>query len=78
MPEFEQLREDIATLPEDAQQLVIDFVSFLKHRYQASSTTHPQPLNLDNESFVGMWSDRPEMQDSTAWVRQVRQQQWRS
>ncbi|MBE9009708.1 DUF2281 domain-containing protein [Pseudanabaenaceae cyanobacterium LEGE 13415] len=78
MPEFEQLREDIATLPEDAQQLVIDFVSFLKQRYQIPSTANPQPLNLENESFVGMWSDRPEMQDSTTWVRQVRQQQWRS
>jgi hypothetical protein len=23
-----------------------------------------------------MWSDVPEMQDSAAWVRQTRQQQW--
>jgi hypothetical protein len=25
-----------------------------------------------------MWSDRPEMQDSTTWVRQVRHQHWPS
>lgn len=78
MPEFEQLRDDIATLPQDAQKLIIDFVSFLKQRYPSSQTTTPQPLNLENEPFVGMWSDRPEMQDSTAWVRQIRQQHWRN
>jgi hypothetical protein len=78
MPELEKLREDIATLPEEAQQLVSEFVAFLKQRYQPSQPANPQPLNLENEPFVGMWSDRPEMQDSTAWVRQVRQQHWRT
>ncbi|GAB4367775.1 MAG: hypothetical protein Kow00121_06360 [Elainellaceae cyanobacterium] len=78
MPEFEQLRDDISTLPEPAQQLVIDFVAFLKQRYIQQQTAPSQPLNLDNEPFVGMWSDRPEMQDSTAWVKQVRQQHWRT
>ncbi|MBE9108407.1 DUF2281 domain-containing protein [Nodosilinea sp. LEGE 07298] len=78
MPEFEQLRDDISTLPTTAQQLVVDFVAFLKQRYSASASPSPKPLDLDNEPFVGMWSDRPEMQDSTTWVRQVRQQHWRS
>ncbi|MEM7536095.1 MAG: hypothetical protein AAF639_28190 [Chloroflexota bacterium] len=35
-------------------------------------------LDLANEPFVGMWKDREEMKDSTAWVREVRQTQWRS
>ncbi|NJN57064.1 MAG: DUF2281 domain-containing protein [Leptolyngbyaceae cyanobacterium SL_5_9] len=78
MPEFEQLRDDISTLPEPAQQLVVDFVAFLKQRYTQQQTNPSQPLNLDNEPFVGIWSDRPEMQDSTAWVKQVRQQHWRT
>jgi hypothetical protein len=93
MPEFEKLRDDLSTLPETAQQLVVDFVSFLKQRYgphpltpspsggeggQDTQTSTPHPLNLENESFVGMWSDRPEMQDSKAWVRQIRQQHWRN
>lgn len=42
---------------------------------QFLAATH-QPLDLTNSAFVGMWQDRPEMQDSTAWVRQQRQQ-WR-
>jgi hypothetical protein len=73
MPKFERLTQGIAALPEEAQQIVIDFVIFLKQRYQ-NQPTNPQPLNLGNDPFVGMWSDRPEMQDSTAWVRQIRQQ----
>jgi predicted HTH domain antitoxin len=32
--------------------------------------------DLENEPFVGMWADNPEMQDSTAWVKKVRQQHW--
>ena len=78
MPKLEKLQEDIATLPEEAQQLLSDFVAFLKQRYQPSKSTKPQPLNLENEPFVGMWSDRLEMKDSTAWVKQVRQQHWRN
>jgi Protein of unknown function (DUF2281) len=78
MLKFEQLRDDVSALPETAQQLVVDFVAFLKQRYAHSQTTPSHPLNLENEPFVGMWSDRPEMQDSTAWVRQKRQQHWRS
>ncbi|WP_416673607.1 hypothetical protein [Egbenema bharatensis] len=78
MPEFEQLRDDISSLPETAQQLVVDFVAFLKQRYAYEQTPPPAPLDLENELFVGMWSDQPEMQDSTAWVRQVRQQHWRT
>ncbi|MGB7441262.1 MAG: DUF2281 domain-containing protein [Coleofasciculaceae cyanobacterium] len=77
MLEFDRLQKDIASLPEDAQQMVIYFVRFLKQHYQTSRTQSTKPLSLDNQPFVGMWQDRPEMQDSTAWVRQVRKQQWR-
>jgi len=79
MAELDQLRDDIATLPATAQRLVIDFVGFLKQRYAPPQPPPPYlPLDLDHEPFVGMWSDRPEMQDSTAWVRRVREEHWRS
>jgi hypothetical protein len=32
--------------------------------------------NLQDEPFVGMWKDREDMEDSSHWVRQVRQQEW--
>ncbi len=78
MPAFEQLRDDILALPEEAQQILLDFVAFLKQRYQSAQTISSKPLNLENEPFVGIWSERPEMQDSAAWVRQLRQQHWRN
>ncbi|HLA63544.1 MAG TPA: hypothetical protein VK610_03905 [Rhodothermales bacterium] len=31
---------------------------------------------IEEEAFVGMWKDRPEMEDSTAWVRGLRRTQW--
>jgi len=71
-----QLNQDIATLPQAAQQLIIDFVAFLKHRYPPILQNPILPIDLDKEPFIGMWSDRPEMQDSAAWVRQIRQQHW--
>lgn len=77
MLEFEQLKQDISALPEEAQRLVADFVAFLKQRYQHTFAETHQPLDLDNDPFVGMWSDRTDMRNSTDWVRQVRQQHWR-
>ncbi len=32
--------------------------------------------DLLEDPVVGMWQDREDMEDSTAWVRQVRQQEW--
>ncbi|PSB12573.1 hypothetical protein C7B62_01735 [Pleurocapsa sp. CCALA 161] len=34
--------------------------------------------NPQDEPFVGMWKDREDMEDSSQWVRQVRQQEWTS
>lgn len=31
---------------------------------------------LENEPFVGMWQDREDLEDSSQWVRQLRQQEW--
>jgi Arc/MetJ family transcription regulator len=32
--------------------------------------------DLEQDPVVGMWADRQEMRDSSAWVRELRQQQW--
>ena len=45
---------------------------------QTLSSTQISPLNLQDEPFVGMWKDREDMEDSSQWVRQVRQQEWTS
>ena len=76
MLDLNRLQEDVTSLPEEAQQTVIDFVSFLKQKHQAGQNTSPKSITFEDQPFVGMWSDRPEMEDSVAWVRQVRTQQW--
>jgi hypothetical protein len=76
MPALDHIQQDIQELPAEAQQLILDFVSFLKQRYQLQPNKLHQPISFADQPFVGMWSDVPEMQDSAAWVRQTRQQQW--
>ena len=66
-----------ADLPPEAQQQVLDYVTLLKQRYMS-----PRPRKtlkrtaLANESFIGIWRNRKDLQDSTGWVRAVRESEW--
>jgi len=66
-----QLLNDIEQLPPEAQHQIEDFIAFIKTRYQPATKT-----KLSEEEFVGMWSNRAEMQDSTQWVKNTRQSEW--
>lgn len=66
-----QLLNDIEQLPLEAQYQIEDFIAFIKTRYQSTTKT-----KLSEEEFVGMWSNRPEMQDSAKWVKNHRQSEW--
>ncbi len=73
----EEILREINSLPLEAQRQIEDFVAFLHQRYKSSppaKTTNTPDLTA--EEFVGMWRDREDMQDSTAWVRNVRQSHW--
>lgn len=67
---IERLRE----LPLERQQELLDFAEFLVQKVQTES--HPHKIDWQTDPCVGMWNDRSDMQDSTAWVRQTRQQEW--
>jgi len=71
----EQMLRELAALPPAAQQQVADFVAFLRMHYR-SPQEKPKELALEDEPFVGMWRDRQDMQDSNAWVRDRRRQEW--
>ncbi len=67
------LVQDIASLPPEAQKQVLDFVAFLKTRYPASPRARKaKRTKLADEPFIGMWRDREEITDSSAWVRRLR------
>ncbi len=76
MLDLDKLQNDIGALPEAAQIQVSQLVGVLKQRHNNSNTSSLKPISFDDQPFVGMWRDRPDMQDSVDWVRQVRQQQW--
>lgn len=77
---MEKILHDIEALPPAAQQKVFDFVASLKSRYQswkpADDNSGERETPLESEPFVGMWRDRPDMADSTQWVRELRRKKW--
>jgi hypothetical protein len=73
------LFRDIASLPPEAQRQVADYVALLKLRRRRRLSSRRAPsVPIANEPFVGMWREREEMQDSAAWVRQLREGDWNS
>jgi len=73
-------QEDILTqfdsLPPNAQQQVLDFIAVLKARYADYQPSEGEVASIAEEGFIGMWRDREDMQDSTAWVRRGREREW--
>jgi len=72
------LIRDYASLPAQAQKEVIDFVAFLKCRYLSMEVPETSVKTaLADEPFIGMWLDREDLSDSTGWVRNLRENEWR-
>jgi hypothetical protein len=75
--EATNLIRDIGSLPPEAQKQILDFVAFLKTRYPVGkSGRKAKRTKLTDEPFIGMWRDREDMQESSAWVRNVRESGW--
>ncbi len=72
----EEILREINSLPLEAQRQIKDFVSFLRERYKSSQPMSIPASDLETEAFVGMWRDREDMRDSSAWVRNVRETHW--
>ncbi len=72
----EEILREINSLPLEAQRQIKDFVSFLRERYKNSSPKTATVSDLETEAFVGMWRDREDMHDSSAWVRHIRETHW--
>lgn len=72
----EEILREINSLPIEAQRQIEDFVSFLRERYKSSQPKSVPTSDLESEAFVGMWSDREDMRDSSGWVRNIRETHW--
>jgi hypothetical protein len=72
------IAQEIESLPPEAQKQVVDFLAFLKTRYSpVSQNKKTKRTSLANDPFIGMWRTRKDMQDSAAWVRGLRQKEWK-
>jgi len=69
------IQEAIERLPPDRQAEVMDFIEFLLAR-ESSRQAPAERTPLRQEPFVGLWADRPEMEEGAAWTRQLRQREW--
>jgi len=73
----EDILQDFASLPPEAQRQVADFIAFLLSRYRlARLPDSPESFYPPTDTFIGMWQDRSELQDSNAWVRSIRNREW--
>lgn len=73
----EKIWQDFAALPPELQRQVVDFIAFLRTRSgQTTTTKRTKRIPLRDQPFIGMWRDREDMEDSTAWVRKTRQSEW--
>ncbi len=74
-----ELLRNYTSLPVEAQKEVADFVAFLKSRYASLQVSeNPAKNALADEPFIGMWSDREDLGNSSDWVRKLRDSEWKS
>ncbi|MFK0729589.1 MAG: hypothetical protein ACFKPT_28070 [Gloeotrichia echinulata GP01] len=73
----QELLNQFLSLPEEAQRQVIDFIAFLRQKYAVvEPPSSSVDFDLRNDSFIGMWRERENLADSTAWVRSVRENEY--
>jgi len=63
-------------LPPEAKKEASDFVQFFYEQYVKSHPKSSSKKPISESPFVGMWKDRPDLADSTEWVREQRKTQW--
>ena len=72
----QDLLDEFVSLPLDAQRQVTDFISFLRQKYQTKTPDRGNDTEINGDKFVGMWSDREDLSNSTEWVRNIREKEW--
>ena len=75
--EKQRLLQELAALPPEGRRQVERLVLMLKKRYARSTSRRKAKRSpLSHEMFVGMWKDREDLEDSSAWVRSIRKSEW--
>ena len=72
----EEILRAINSLPPEAQRQLEDFIASLRERYKGAPAATAPVSDLESEPFVGMWRDREDMRDSSAWTHSLRETHW--
>jgi hypothetical protein len=77
--DVDTILRELKVLPPEKQREVYDFIGFLIDR---SKSMKPRATaarrKLTDEPFIGLWKDREDLQDSSGWVRHIRESEWMS
>lgn len=69
--------KEFDALPPEAQKQVLDFIAFLQMQYKPKRIKQvKQKAKLSNESFIGIWRNRDDLENSSDWVRKTRTSEW--
>lgn len=69
---YEDTLREFASLPPEGRQEAADFITLLREHYSRLDSSEHKGRDLRDFGFFGMWRDREDMRDSTAWVRTLR------
>jgi hypothetical protein len=72
----ETLWREFSALPAEARQQVLNLIAALTAHQQPESGAAKPDTSLVDDPFVGMWRDRQNIAESSAWVRSVRKREW--
>jgi hypothetical protein len=76
--ESELLYNKIENLPLEAKIQVFAFINSLESKYKTNTKEGSSvERELAKEKFIGLWKERKEFEDSTAWVKELRKKDWK-
>ncbi|MEB3190848.1 MAG: hypothetical protein VKL42_10945 [Snowella sp.] len=61
MVNLETIQEDIASLPLDAQQIILELIAILKKRYSANQEDIKEQATQDWSDFIGCIEAEPDL-----------------
>jgi hypothetical protein len=68
----QELFKAFQSLPNQAQRQALNFIAFLQQTYTTEIKPQKTEIDWKNDPFIGMWQERQDMDDSTTWVRNIR------
>ena len=70
-----EIWQRFTALSADAREQVAELISFL-HTHLSTEKVQPEQPDVETEEFFGIWRGREDLEDSGAWVRELRKREW--